>query len=101
MVDGVVWCTDNKTLFFVTEDAVTKRSNEFHRHLLGTTVTDLLYAEPDELFDISVERSRDRAFIFLTSESKLSAEVRFLPAGPTAAVLRLIAPREPDQKYFA
>jgi len=48
-----------------------------------------------------VERSRDRAFIFLTSESKLSAEVRCLPAGPTAAVLRLIAPREPDQKYFA
>jgi oligopeptidase B len=100
-VDEVAWGTDNKTLFFVTEDAVTKRQNEFHRHVLGTAVTDRLYFEPDELFDLRVDRSRDRAFIFLTSESKLNTEVRFLPAAPTTDGLRLIAPREPDQKYFA
>ena len=99
-VDGVAWGTDNKTLFFITEDPITKRQNEFHRHVLGTSVTDRLYFEPDDLFDIGLERSRDRAFIFLTSESKLSTEVRFLPAGPGVAALRLIAPREADQKYY-
>ena len=99
-VDGVVWSTDNKTIFFVTENEVTKRQDEFYKHVLGTTATERLHFEPDELFDISVERSRDRAYIFLTAESKLSTEVRFLPAEQPAAALRLVEPRSPDHKYF-
>jgi oligopeptidase B len=100
-VDEVVWATDNKTIFFVTENEVTKRRDEFHRHVLGAPSAERVYFEPDELFDISVDRSRDKAFIFLTAESKLSTDVRFLPAGQPDAALRLIQPREPDHKYFA
>src|SRR6266576_3598319 len=55
-VDNVVWATDNKTLFYVTEDAVTKRSDKFFRHVLGTDKNDLLLEEKDELFDIGVQR---------------------------------------------
>jgi oligopeptidase B len=99
-VDGVVWSTDNKTIFFVTENEVTKRHDEFHRHVLGTEAIERVYFEPDELFDISVDRSRDRAYVFLTSESKLSTEVRFLPADQPAAPLRLVEARSPDHKYF-
>jgi oligopeptidase B len=99
-VDEVVWATDNKTLFFVTENAVTKRQDEFHRHVLGSATAERLYFEPDELFDISCDRSRDRAFVFVTAESKLSTDVRFLPAGEPNAPLRLVQPREPDHKYF-
>ena len=100
-VDEVVWATDNKTIFFVTEDAVTKRQDQLHRHVLGAASAERIYFEPDELFDLSVDRSRDRAFVFLTSESKLSTDVRFLPANQPEAALRLIQPREPDHKYFA
>ena len=99
-VDEVVWATDNKTIFFVTENEVTKRQDEFHRHTLGSASAERIYFEPDELFDLSVDRSRDRAFVFLTAESKLSTEVRFLPAGQPDALLRLVQPREPDHKYF-
>jgi oligopeptidase B len=99
-VDEVVWATDNKTLLFVTENEVTKRQDEFHRHVLGSASAERVYFEPDELFDLSVARSRDRAFVFLTAESKLSTEVRFLPAGQPDAPLRLVQPREPDHKYF-
>ena len=99
-VDDVVWGTDNQTIFFVTENAVTKRQDEFFKHVLGTTATERLYYEADELYDISVERSRDRVFIFLTSESKLSTEVRFFPADQPAASLQVVEPRSPDHKYF-
>jgi oligopeptidase B len=99
-VDEVVWATDNKTLLFVTENEVTKRQDEFHRHTLGSASAEQVYFEPDELFDLSVDRSRDRAFVFLTAESKLSTEVRFLPAGQPDAPLRRVQPREPDHKYF-
>src|SRR6185369_3591419 len=56
-VTSVAWATDNKTLFYVTEDATTKRSDKFFRHALGTDKFDLVYDEKDELFDIGVGRS--------------------------------------------
>src|SRR5436189_4598990 len=40
-VDNAVWTTDNKTIFYVTEDAVTKRNNKLFRHVLGSDRTDL------------------------------------------------------------
>ncbi|MDB6036937.1 MAG: oligopeptidase Serine peptidase family, partial [Verrucomicrobiales bacterium] len=99
-VDGVVWAPDNKTLFFVTEDEVTKRSDSVHRHVLGTAKTDRIYFEPDELFDVEINRSLDRMFLFIGSESKLSTEFRFLPLEKPTSGLQLVQPRTPDHKYF-
>src|SRR6185503_17636701 len=42
-VNYVVWANDNKTIFYVTEDAVTKRSDKFFRHVVGTDKNDLVY----------------------------------------------------------
>jgi oligopeptidase B len=64
-VGRIEWATDNRTLFYATEDAVTKRSDKFFRHAIGSQTPDLIYEEKDELFDISVRRSRDGAIIFL------------------------------------
>src|SRR5262249_22430788 len=33
-VDSIAWSTDGKTLFYVTEDAVTKRSDKLFKHVL-------------------------------------------------------------------
>ncbi len=100
-VDNVVWATDNKTMFYVTEDAVTKRSNKFFRHVLGTNQSDLVYEEKDELFDIGVGRSRDKAVIFLEAASKTSTESRYLPADKPTADLKVVLPRQPDHEYDA
>jgi len=98
-VDNVVWATDNKTMFYVTEDAVTKRNNKFFRHLLGSDKSDLLYEEKDELFDIGAERSRDKAVIFLGAFSKTSTEARFIPADNPNAEWKIILPRQADHEY--
>ena len=98
-VGDVAWATDNKTIFFTTEDAVTKRSDKFFRHALGSDKTDLIFEEKDELFDIGAARSRDKAVILLGSESKTSTEWRFLPADAPTAELRTISPREADHEY--
>ena len=42
-VTSFTWANDNKTFFYVTEDPVTKRSDKFSRHVLGTDKTDLVY----------------------------------------------------------
>jgi oligopeptidase B len=100
-VDNVVWATDNKTIFYVTEDAVTKRSDKFFKHVLGTDKNDLLYEEKDELFDIGVERSRDKEVIFLGAYSKTSNEFKYLPANTPNAQFKIILPRQPDHEYDA
>jgi oligopeptidase B len=98
-VGNVAWATDNKTIFFTTEDAVTKRSDKFFRHALGSDKTDLVFEEKDEIFDIGAGRSRDKAVILLGSESKTSTEWRYLPADTPTAELKIISPREADHEY--
>jgi oligopeptidase B len=98
-INYLVWATDNKTIFYVTEDAVTKRSDKFFRHVLGTDKTDLIYEEKDEIFDIGTGRSLDKEVIFLESFSKTSTEVRYLPASEPNASLKVILPRQPEHEY--
>jgi oligopeptidase B len=98
-VDGVEWASDNKTFFYVTEDAVTKRSDKFFRHVVGTDKTDLVYDEKDELFDIGTGRSRDKAVIFVEAFSKTSTESRYLLATEPNSELKVIIPRQPEHEY--
>src|SRR5262245_56782121 len=98
-VNYIAWATDNKTLFFVTEDPVTKRSDKFFRHVLASDKNDLVYEEKDELFDLYTFRSRDKAIIFVGGESKTSTDVRFLPADNPNAELKVILARQPDHEY--
>ena len=51
----------------MTEDAA-KRPYRLYRHTLGSKPDDLIYEEKDELFRLSVERSRSKAYIFVTGE---------------------------------
>src|SRR5262249_44705436 len=92
-VNDIAWANDNKTLFYVTEDAVTKRSDKFFRHVLGTDKSDLVYEEKDELFDLGTGRSRDKGVIFLEITSKTSTEVRYLLASEPNSEFKIILPR--------
>ena len=96
---SVVWATDNKTLFYTTEDAVSKRSDKFYRHAVGSEVNDLLYEEKDELFDVFATRSLDKKIIFLMSFAKTSREAHYLPADNPTAELKTVLPREAGHEY--
>ena len=98
-VGRVVWATDNRTIFFTTEDAVTKRSDKFFRHAIGSAASDLVFEEKDELFDVDVYRTRDRAVIVLHSIAKTSTECRYLMADRPAGPLTMIAPRAAEHEY--
>ena len=98
-VNNVAWATDNKTIFYVTEDAVTKRNDKFFRHVLGTDKHDLIFEEKDELFDIATGRTRDKAMIILSIFSKTSTEARYIPADKPEAALKVVLQRQPDHEY--
>jgi oligopeptidase B len=99
-VDSFTWTRDGKTLFYVTEDAQTKRANQLWRHAQGAVKDDLIYEEKDEMFGVEVSRSRSKEYIFVESSSHTASEVRFFKAADSRAQLTLIQPREKDHEYY-
>ncbi|HUK19899.1 MAG TPA: S9 family peptidase [Bryobacteraceae bacterium] len=99
-VTSVAWAADNKTLFFTTEDEVTKRSDRLWRHVLGAVASEPLYEEKDELYDIGVDKTRDKQFILLGIESKDTTEVRYLRAAHPRDNFAVMLPREKKHRYY-
>jgi oligopeptidase B len=97
-VTSVEWCADNRTLFYTTEDPVTKRSNMLWRHSLGDE-TEPVYQEKDRLFTIHLNASKDRKMLFLQSTSTDTYEVRYLPSDQPGGSFQAVLPREKGHKY--
>lgn len=97
-VTSITWAADNKTLFYTTEDAVTKRSNLLFRHVLGSK-SEEIYNEKDELYRIDVGRTRDKKFILLSIGATDSTEFRYLAADRPGDHFKLFLARERDHKY--
>jgi len=99
-VTSVEWAADNKTLFLTTEDAVTKRSNKLWRHVLGSTSLDPIYEEKDELFNIGIEKTRDKKYLFLGIGSTDTTEVRYLKADHPQENFSVFLPRAKKHRYY-
>jgi oligopeptidase B len=99
-VGSVVWANDGKTVFYTTEDAVSKRSDKFWKHTLGGK-SELVYEEKDEEFDVYAYRTRDKSMIFLASQAKTVSEARYLPANQPNGEWKVLYAREKDHEYSA
>jgi oligopeptidase B len=121
-VTSAAWASDNRTLFYVVEDEVTKRSWQLYRHVFGAGLNaanskrpeaqssaahlhgavgdPLLYEEQDERFRIDVERSRSGAYLFLVSNSHTTSEIRYLWASQPDGEFQLMDRREENHEYY-
>ncbi|HKF41395.1 MAG TPA: S9 family peptidase [Candidatus Acidoferrum sp.] len=100
-VTSAAWASDNRMLFYVVEEEVTKRSHRLYRHVIGSTGPDaLLYEEHDERFRIDVERSRSGAYLFLVSNSHTTSEVHYLRADRPSGQFQLVQARQDNHEYY-
>jgi oligopeptidase B len=99
-VANAAWAADGRMLFYTVEDDA-KRSYRLFRHRLGEPRDELLFEEADEHFRLTVDRSRSRAFLFLSSDSLTASEVRYLPSAAPEGDWLLVAARQPDHEYEA
>jgi oligopeptidase B len=97
-VTSVEWCADNRTLYYTTEDPVTKRSNMVWRHALGDE-TEPVYQEKDRLYNVRLGRSKDRKLLLLHCTSTDTWETRYLPADRPDGAFQPVLPREKGHKY--
>ena len=100
-VGSAAWAADNKTLFYTVEDESTKRQHRLYRHVVGEAAheDDLIYEEPDQAFNVGIDRTRDREYLLLDIDSLTTSEARFLRADRPTDTWRLLTPRLPDQKF--
>jgi len=95
------WANDNKTFFYDQLDDA-RRPYKALKHVLGTNVDQdpTIYEEKDERFFLDISKSRNEKYIFVSVESELSSEIRFLDADRPDDSLTLIRPRENDLLYY-
>ncbi len=98
-VDSVEFAADNKTLFLVTEDETTKRSDKLWRHTLGSDKFEPVYEEKDALYDIGLEKTRDLKFLLLNIHSTDTSEVRYLATDKTGDEFAVFLPRQKKVRY--
>ncbi|HEY0461966.1 MAG TPA: S9 family peptidase [Pyrinomonadaceae bacterium] len=98
-VTSTVWSTDGKYLFVVQEDPVSKRSDKFFRHAVGSDKNDLLYEEKDVLFNLGIGRSRDKKMLILNSSAKTMRESRYLAADNPTGEWKVVSPRREGHEY--
>jgi len=97
-VTSLAWARDNATVFYVTENAVTKRSDTLWRLKLGGK-PEKLWEEQDELFQIEIQRTKDRRYLVLGSTSTDSWEMRILDASAPSQSFKVVLLREKGHKY--
>ncbi len=100
-VGSIAWSTDGMTIFYTTEDEVTKRHDKLWRHALrGDTAEDtLVLEETDERFNLGVGRSRDGRYLLVEAGSHTTSECRWMDAGDPMGSFAVIAPRLEEQEY--
>lgn len=93
-VTSVVWASDNKTLFYTTEDEVTKRSDRVYRHRIGSKQHHLVCEEADEFFGLHLSKTRTGVFIYLSTSSHTTASVSYIRAEKPLSLFKEILPRK-------
>ncbi len=97
-VTSIAWANDNKTFFYVTEDQTTKRSDRLYRQALGGK-TEELFNEKDELYGISIDATRDMAYLVLDSSSSETSEQYLLDANKPHSSFTSYLKRKDNIKY--
>ena len=91
---------DSATLFYVTEDDA-KRVQPRVAPRLGSDEHTLVFEETDARFGVGVDLSRSRGYVFITSHSATTSEVRYVPADRPLEPPTLMVPRRQDHEYYA
>ncbi len=97
-VTSMAWAADNKTLFYVQEDATTKRSDRLFRFQLGGKAQEI-YHEKVEQFGLGVGTTHDRKFIQLQAFATDTSEIWMIPADRPMDEFKTVLGRTKGHRY--
>ncbi len=96
-----IWANDNKTVFYITKDQETLRSDKVFRHKLGTPVEKdtPVYDEKDETFSVNLSLTKSRKYVLINSTQTLTTETRYLDLSNPDGEFRIFEPRSVNHEY--
>ena len=99
---GLTWAGDGQTLFYIEKDPVTLLGYKVRRHRLGTDPANdpVVWEEKDRSFYTGISKSKSDRFIFISSSSTVSTELRLLETDRPEGEPRIFLPRERDHEYW-
>lgn len=97
---SVAWSADERFLFYTVVDSA-QRPYQVRRHQIGTATTSdvVVHEEPDERFNVSVERDRSGQWIVLHLESAITTEQRLIDAKKADGPVLVVEPRRDGVEY--
>ncbi len=97
---NIIWTNDNKYLYYCTFDKL-QRPYQTYKHRLGAKQSEdlLIYHEKDPAFSMELTKSKSEAFIFLTSYSGTTTEIRYIGAKDQKEHFHLFQKRKPGIEY--
>jgi oligopeptidase B len=94
-----VWANDNKTIFYVKQNAATLRAELVMRHVLGESSDRQIYFEKDESFELTLFKTRTNRFLVMESTSTTTTESQILDADLPESSFRVFLPRKKGHEY--
>ncbi|WP_321477180.1 S9 family peptidase [uncultured Paludibaculum sp.] len=96
---SVEWGADNKTLFYNVLNE-SKRPFKVFRHTLGSAAADAeVFHEPDERFEVTINKTRSRQYLLIDCDSQTTSEVWYLRADQPAGQFTRLYERIQDVEY--
>lgn len=97
---GAAWSADSTTLFYVVQDDAYRPYQVWRHRVGGAAEADVLvFAEPDDRFEVFVEASRSGGFVVISTVAKDSSEVWLVPADQPERVPAVVVERRPGVLY--
>jgi oligopeptidase B len=100
---SVAWAADSRTVIYIEKDPQTLLGHTVRKHVLGTDarLDPVVFVEQDDSFYVDVGLTKDGRYLYIYSQSTVSAEQRCADAADPRLEFRVLVPREPDHEYFA
>ena len=95
---SAAWDKAGQCIYYLGVDEA-QRPCRLHRRRLSDSADTVLYEEADITFELELAPSRSHEYLFLTSRSKSSSEIRYLSLAEAEAPLRLFRERRPNVLY--
>lgn len=98
---GSVWANDNETIFYVTKDPVTLRSDKVFRHKIGTATSEdvLVFEEKDDTYSVFIYKEKSRKYLVIGSQSTMTTEYQILDANTPNADFQVFQKRTRGLEY--
>ncbi|BAX92053.1 S9 family peptidase [Mycobacterium shigaense] len=95
----IAWAADNQTVYYLTLDAA-QRPDKVWRYLVGSEGTsELVYHEADEKFWLELNLTRSGRYVFISSASSITSEVRYADAADPQSCLTVVLARREGIQY--